>query len=705
MVKAKRQQGLLIEPGNPYLLGATSDHKGCNFALFSKNGREVTLHLFEKPEDGCPTHSLELDPTINKTGDVWHIYIRGLKAGQLYGYTVDGPYTPEINGHRFNNKKLLLDPYAKGVAGDYRWEESSLYDSTNQEDFANVGKSVVIDPLAFDWQGDRPLKIPMNDTIIYEMHVRAFTRDNSSNTRNKGSYLGVIEKIPYLKQLGVNTVELLPVHEFNHLENIRKNPETGEQLYNFWGYSTLSFFAPDSWYATENDGLTAVKEFKTMVKALHDAGIQVILDVVYNHTGEGNELGPTHSFRGLDNSIYYMLKDGQYYQNYSGCGNTLNCNHPVVKQLIMDSLRYWVVDMHVDGFRFDLAAILGRDSQGNWVPNYSILNDISHDPIIGNSILIAEGWDAAGLYKVGGFPEGWAEWNAHFRDDIRSFVKGDEGKVAPIATRVTGSADLFYLQSRRPYHSINFITAHDGFTLQDLVSYNSKHNFQNGEENRDGMDWNISWNHGIEGPTSDPIINRLRQQQAKNFITLLMISQGTPMLLSGDEMLFSKKGNNNTYCHDNQLNWLDWNLKRQNANFWNFCKYMIQFRKDHPALRRQHFFEGKDRAGNNLLDITWHGIELNQPDWGEDSHVIAFMIDGAKGETGAEKDDNNLYLAINGHWNEHHFQLPPNQKGKKWYVSVNTGLKKSHFTKGFEKSLGKQTLRVHPRSIVILIEK
>ncbi|WP_037571608.1 glycogen debranching protein GlgX [Spirochaeta cellobiosiphila] len=705
MIKVRKYKDLRLEPGNPYLLGATSDHRGCNFAIFTKNGTAVTLHLFSNIKDHLPSYSIPLDSEVNKTGDVWHIYIRGIKTGQLYGYTVNGPFSPEPEGHRFDKTKFLLDPYAKAVTGEYLWNPEEQKDVQNSISYSHSGKGVVIDPLEFNWEDDKPLHIPLKDAVIYEMHIRAFTQDPSSGVKHKGTYLGIIEKISYLKQLGINTVEFLPVHEFNHKENIRKNPETGEQLYNFWGYSTLSFFAPDSWFATVDDGLTAVKEFKTMIKALHKAGIQVLLDVVYNHTGEGNELGPTHSFRGFDNSIYYMLEEGKYYKNYSGCGNTLNCNHPVVKQLILDSLRYWVVDMHVDGFRFDLAAILGRDSEGNWVPNYSILNDISHDPILSNTILIAEGWDAAGLYKVGGFPPGWAEWNAQFRDDIRCFIKGDECKVPVIATRMTGSSDLFHFPNRNPYHSINFITAHDGFTLHDLVSYNNKHNQQNGEDNRDGMDDNSSWNHGEEGPTSNQQIEKLRLKQSKNLLTLLFISQGTPMLLAGDEMWFSKQGNNNTYCHDNTFNWLNWKLKSKYSNLWNFTKHLIQFRMDHPVLRRAHFFDGTDKAGNNLLDISWHGVNLNEPDWRDDSHTLAFMLDGNKTETGAVEDDNNFYVAINGHWKEHNFQIPPNQSNKKWYTTVNTGIKKSHFRSGHEKPVSKGTIKLHSRSIVILIEK
>nr|HPO50697.1 alpha-amylase family glycosyl hydrolase [Spirochaetota bacterium] len=426
MVKSDLKTG----QGSPYYEGATLNIEGCNFTVFSKNATDVYLLLFDNCEDAEPRRIIKFDPKINKTGDMWHIFVYGVKQGQFYGYCVDGPYWPEKKGHRFNVNKLLIDPYAKAVTGEYKWVDLSSFgydyyspykdlSFDKQKNWGNVPKSVVVDTENFDWEGDKPLNIPLNETIIYEMHVRGFTNDESSGVKNPGTYLGVIEKIPYLKELGITTIELLPVHEFNEFENTRINPMTKERLVNFTGYSTLAFFAPDVWYATKRDGLTAVSEFKTMVKELHKAGIEVILDVVYNHTGEGNESGPTISFKGFDNSIYYMLEKGRYYKNYSGCGNTLNCNHPVVKHLIKDSLRYWVVDMHIDGFRFDLAAIMGRDRNGKWIPDYSVLTEISEDPILSNTKIIAESWDAAGLYTVGGFPSGWAEWNGKYRDDVR----------------------------------------------------------------------------------------------------------------------------------------------------------------------------------------------------------------------------------------------------------------------------------------------
>ncbi|OHD08448.1 MAG: glycogen debranching enzyme GlgX, partial [Spirochaetes bacterium GWB1_27_13] len=690
MAEVEIKEGLKTKDGSPYLLGTSLDHEGCNFAIFSRNATNIFLLLFNKPQDASPSHKIKLDEKRNKTGDVWHIFIYDIKESQHYGYLVDGEYWPERKGHRFNVNKLLIDPYAKAISGAYKWENLSSFGyeyfspygdlSFSTEKNSNcTPKGVVVDD-DFDWEGDRPLNIPLTETIIYELHVRGFTKDPSSGVKYPGTYLGLIEKIPYLKELGITTVELLPVHEFNEFENTRINPVTKEQLVNFTGYSSLGFFAPQTWYATERDGVKAVKEFKEMVKAFHKEGIEVILDVVYNHTGEGNEAGPTVSFKGLDNSIYYMLENGRYYKNYSGCGNTLNCNHPVVKHLIKDSLRYWVVDMHVDGFRFDLAAILGRDSSGKWIPDYSVLTEITEDPILYKTKIIAESWDAAGLYTVGQFPKRWAEWNGKYRDDVRSFIKGDSGKAGDMAKRISGSSDIFHYEHRNPCHSINIMTTHDGFTLNDLVSYNEKHNEQNGEDNRDGDNHNLSWNCGVEGDTNNKEIIELRDKQMKNLIAILMVSQGTPMLFGGDEMKFSKKGNNNTYCHDNELNWINWKLLDKNMDFFEFCKYMIQFRKNHPALRRHRFFTGIDADGDNTPDISWHGVEVGKPDWGTDSHAIAFMLDGSEINTFAEinrlkkdgtgefnyskqdileqLDDSNIYVAINSYWEDLTFKLP-----------------------------------------------
>ncbi len=708
------RSGLKVSEGSPYLLGSTLESNGCNFALFSKNATSVTLLLFNDYTDSRPAYRISFNDKINKTGDIWHIFICGIRAGQYYGYSVDGPYQPVKFGHRFNKNKLLIDPYTKAVSGRYYWNGTDAYGYSpnsrlgdlsfnKQNNFGSVVKSIVVGDFNFNWEGDRPLNIPMYETIIYEIHVRGFTQDKTSGIKHPGTYLGIAEKIDYLKDLGITTLELMPVQEFNELENIKKNPVTGEKLKNFWGYSPLAFFAPDSWYSTDRTGLSAVIEFKEMVKALHKAGIEVILDVVYNHTGEGNEYGPTLSFRGLDNSIYYMLENGRNYKNYSGCGNTLNCNHPVVKKLIIDSLRYWVIDMHIDGFRFDLAAILGRDENGNWVPNYSVLSEISHDPILSNTKIIAEGWDAAGLYEVGGFPPGWAEWNAQFRDDVRCFVKGDNDKVESLSKRIAGSADLFSFKERRPYQSINFITVHDGFTLNDLVSYNEKHNEENGENNSDGLNYNASWNCGNEGPTGDQSILELRDRQMKNLLALLLLSQGTPMIASGDEMKFTKRGNNNTYCHDNSYNWLDWESLSKNNEFFQYCRFLVSFRKSYSVFNRKSFIIENELSGNLIPQIVWHGVIPYKPDCSEESHSIAFQLIFPRDGQRKIKDRNSIYMALNAYWEDLNFTLPPAVEKKGWLIFVDTSEIPSFFIKG--KDVNRDEIIVKSRSLIILSDR
>ena len=707
---------LLTAKGKAYPFGATVNKEGINFAIFSHNATSVELLLFKNKDSLTPSHSFKLDPVENKTGDIWHIFVSGTGHGQFYGYKVDGIYEPE-KGFIFNKHKLLTDPYARAVAGEYKWdsEEALAYDknapdkSLSFSDSDNTGatvKSIAIDNDLFDWSGDRAPRYDLEDSIIYEMHVRGFTVHSSSEVENPGTFKGIIEKIPYLKELGVTTLELMPVHEFNPDENIKYNPVSKERLKNYWGYSSLSFFAPANWYSTGTEKGEQVREFKEMVKACHRAGIEVILDVVYNHTGEGSIDGPICSFRGLDNTIYYMLDHNYNYKNYSGCGNTINCNHPVVKQLILDSLRYWVAEMHVDGFRFDLATILGRDPEGRWIGHYSILNDIQKDPLLSGVKLIAEGWDAGGLYMVGQFPPGWAEWNGKYRDDIRRFLKGDAGLSGTIATRIAGSSDL-YGRCRKPFHSINFITCHDGFTLRDLVSYNNKYNYENGEENRDGANDNYSWNCGMEGETKGPKIRALRKRQIKNFITLLMISQGTPMILSGDEMFKTHYGNNNAYCQDTELNWLNWDDLKKNKEIFRYFKEMIAFRKSHPSLRRKEFFTGLDLDMDGIGDITWHGIEPYRPDWSYSSHTIAFMIDGCKEESGQEEDDNHIYAAINAYWNPLKFYLPDPGEGRNWYRVIDTYLKppRDIVAPGKELKLKKEFYRVGSRSIAVFISK
>ncbi len=667
---------ILTEPGSPYVLGATLGERGCNFALFSKNATAVELLLFSDSDPANPTYRFAFDSVVNKTGDIWHLFVPGVEARQLYGYALDGPWIPQGPGHRFNPDKLLLDPYGKAVVGYHDWNQAQAYSYdwydpsgdlslSRRNNFATAAKSAVVAPNSFDWQRDKPLGIALKDSVIYEAHVRGLTRDPSAAAQAPGTFRGLLDKISYLKDLGINCIELMPIHEFNPRENTRTNPESGEPLVNFWGYSTMNFFSPAAWYASDGDGRTAVDEFKSLVKALHESGIEVILDVVYNHTAEGNEYGPTFCFRGIDNSIYYMLEDGRQYKNYSGCGNTLNCNHPVVRRLILDSLRYWVVDMHVDGFRFDLAAILGRGGEGEWIPNYSVLNDIAKDPILSRSKIIAEGWDAAGLFKVGEFPPGWAEWNSHFRDDMRALAKSDPGLLPRAATRLAGSSDLFHLGSRRPYHSINFITAHDGFTLADLVAYGAKHNWPNAEKNLDGNSHNFSWNCGVEGPTRDLGVLEARRKHRRNLMSLLLLSQGTPMLHGGDELGMSKMGNNNTYCHDNRLNWINWELLDSQPDFHAFTRFLIHFRHRHPALRRDTFFRG----GN---DIEWRDTEGNWPDWTSSVLTLAALIRGHRKATLALKDDNDLFLALNFHWEPRTFQIPQASEGRRWVSVINT---------------------------------
>jgi len=533
-------------------------------------------------------------------------------------------------------------------------------------------RSIVIDDSKYDWDDDKQPHVPWNETIIYEMHVRLFTMNPNSETKFPGTFFGVVEKIDHLKQLGVTTIELMPVFEFNINSNPNINPLTGEELKDVWGYNPLNFFAVTGNYSVGLKLGEQVFLFKDFIKELHKHGFEVILDVVYNHTGEGSEKGPTLCFRGIDNEIYYMLNQSnkRYYANYSGCGNTLNCNHAVVKEMIIDSLRYWATEMHVDGFRFDLASILRRTPDGRWIGDLSLLKDIAEDPIVGELKLIAEGWDAAGGYYLGLFPEGWAEWNGKYRDCVRRFIRGDNGTIEELMLRIAGSPDLY--RNRRPHASINFVTCHDGFTMRDLVSYNYKHNEMNGENNKDGAIENFSYNWGVEGDTDDPRINKIRKQQVKNFFAILMLSHGTPMLLMGDEMYRTQKGNNNAYCIDDETTWVDWSLKEEHLDLFEFVTKMISFRKTHPALKRECFFQKYDRFGNVITDITWHGVDPFEPDTGYTSHSIAFMISGFEPIRGTTID-NDIYVILN-QWKEPlQFILPPIH-AKSWYRVVDTSL-------------------------------
>jgi glycogen operon protein len=693
------KEGFDVQRGAPMPLGATVKRGGINFAVFSRHATLVQLILFA-PGEHDPILEFRLDPRYNKTGDVWHIFIQGLDPGIRYAYRMDRQPNEAPHIHRYNPQNILLDPHAKGISGSPEWGKIFL---RKGEDFAgphNRRRCVVLDD-TFDWQQDQPLNTPLADTIIYEMHVRGFTRHPSARAKYPGTFKGVIEKIPYLKKLGVTAVELLPINEFEEVEGERYNPFTGERLLNYWGYNSIGFFAPKTSYAHKNKNDGPIREFKEMVKALHAAGIEVILDIVFNHTAEGQEEGPVYSFKGIDNSVYYIIDPitGEYH-NYSGCGNTLNCNHPVVRDMIIECLRYWVTEMHVDGFRFDLASILGRGQKGEVLANPPLIERIAGDPILANTKLIAEAWDAAGLYQVGTFPAWgrWAEWNGKFRDDVRRFVKGDPGMVSALAARLSGSADLYEDDGREPFHSINFVTSHDGFTLRDLVSYNTKHNLANGENNLDGTDENFSWNCGVEGPTTNPAINQLRMRQMKNFAAILFLSHGVPMMLGGDELGRTQQGNNNAYCQDNEISWMNWTRTDESSELLRFFRLLIAFRKEHPNLRRASY-DREHGAASPLL--TWHGTQLNQPDWSYHSHSIALHLH-------SNPVDFDLFIICNAYWEPLGFQLPPTRVGRAWHRVVDTSLQTPDdiVETGEEILLGNQSeYNVHARSVVLLMAK
>jgi len=649
--------GYRLSRGVPLPLGATVRRHGVNFAIFSKYATSCTLALFQ-PGAIDPYVELTLDPHSNRTGQVWHVFVEGLDAGEQYGYRFDMQPNPEAQIHRFDPRHVLLDPYALALSNGSAW-------GTHKPGERPYRNSLVFDN-RFDWEHDQPLNIPLVDSVIYELHVRSFTVHPSSGVAHPGSFAGIVETIPYLKKLGVTAVELLPVNEFEESDTDRANPFTGQPLRNLWGYQPTAFFAPNCAYSSNRADCEPVHEFKRMVRSLHQAGIEVILDMVFNHTAEGDQHGPTWSFRGIDNSTYYILQPGTGdYENFSGCGNTVNCNNPVVRDFIVDCLHYWVMEMHVDGFRFDLASVLGRGMDGRVLKNPPLLESLAYDPVLANTKLIAEAWDAAGLYQVGTLPSWgrWAEWNGIFRDDIRRFVKGDAGMASPLATRLLGSPDLYLTSAREPYHSINFVTCHDGFTLNDLVSYNEKHNLENGENNTDGCNANYSWNCGAEGPTGDLAINELRQRQHKNFAAILLFSHGVPMLQAGDELGRTQKGNNNAYCQDNEISWIDWRMAESNAGLLRFCQLMIAFRKRCPLLRRSDF----QLNGEGGFHITWHGVKRGKPDWSSESRTVALQL--TQLHDGEARDD--LYFIANAYWGDLEFELP--QVGEReWFRIVDT---------------------------------
>ena len=632
--------------------GATLRANGVNFAVFSRHATALSLVLFKQGVE-APVAEIALNPTINKTGDVWHIFVFDLPLDLLYGYRVSGPFVTKT-GHRYNNKVVVLDPYVRSISGGAVW---GTHDATRDGKPGHLSRHGRLDPDDFDWEGDVPLSTPMGQTVIYELHVRGYTRHPSSGVKNPGTFLGLCEKIPHLKKLGVTAVELMPVLEFDENDQTHKNPKTGETLRNYWGYSPVSFFAPKASYAVSPG--EQVREFKQMIKTFHEAGLEVFLDVVYNHTSEGNENGPTISFRGLDNAIYYMLdKQGRYY-NFSGCGNTLNCNHPLVRDLIIDSLVYLVAEMHVDGFRFDLASILGRGPNGEVLQDPPLIQHIAEHPLLAGTKLIAEAWDAAGLSQLGKFPVWgrWAELNGIYRDDIRRFIRSEPNTTAAIAKRICGSLDIYGDSSRHPYHSINFVTCHDGFTINDLVTYDTKHNADNGEGNRDGWGDNLSWNCGVEGPTTDAGICALRDRQMKNFMTMLLLSQGVPFIAQGDEFGRTQRGNNNAYCQDNDLSWVDWTLAEKNAGLLRFTQKVIALRKNHFALSREQFCNR----------VSWHGTRIGDPDWTGATRSLAFQMHGWHSQP-------DIYVMFNAHWTYQRFALPPHEGRWQWRRLADTNL-------------------------------
>jgi glycogen operon protein len=655
--------------GSPLPLGSTITPQGINFALFSRNAESVSLVIAPYPERP-DWIEYPLKPSIHKTGDIWHILLTNAPLDLRYGYRISGPYDPSGKGHVFDHSRILLDPYAR---------EITALDWASPRTCLGKAPCCLIDQHCYDWEDDRPLKIPLQDSIIYEMHVRGFTRHASSKVEYPGTFRGVTEKIGYLKRLGITAVELMPVTEFNENEPIFSNPESGERLKNFWGYSPLSFFAPKSAYS--HDLEAPLNEFRDMVKALHRAGIEVILDIVYNHTAEGGADGPTTSFRGIDNTIYYLLDPWtRAYLNFSGCGNTCNCNHPIVRRLIMDALRWWVVDMHVDGFRFDLASILGRDAQGQVLANPPVVEMIAEDPVLADVKIIAEAWDAAGLYQVGNFSphHRWAEWNGRFRDDVRAFMCGHPGMVPALATRIAGSSDLYQHFDRRPCNSINFITSHDGFTLADLVSYNEKHNLYNGENNRDGDNNNLSWNSGVEGTTTNPKILALRSRRLRTMAVILFLSQGVPMLVAGDEFGRSQQGNNNAWCQDNSISWIDWDLATKNHRQLRFFRKLIQLRKSHPIFRREDFFLVSNGAEEpiQILEIIWQGLRPGEQDWTPECRTLAFMLNGA---TLVGQEDDDFFVMLNGSATDSAlFSVPAPSRNRTWVRLIDTGRPAPH---------------------------
>jgi glycogen operon protein len=681
----------MTDAGRSAPLGATVADGGVNFSVFSRSATGMALLLFDAVDDAKPARAIRLDPVADRTYHYWHAFVPGVAAGQIYGYRAEGPADP-ARGLRFDPTKLLLDPYGRGVVVPRTYSRAAA--RLEGDNAATAMRSVVVDPSAYDWEGDVPPQRPSARTIVYEMHVRGFTRHPSSGVAEdrRGTYAGLIERIPYLRDLGVTAVELLPVFQFD-----AQDAPAGRV--NYWGYAPVSFFAPHQAYSSRRDPLGPVDEFRDMVKALHRAGLEVILDVVFNHTAEGDHRGPTLSLRGLDNREYYILEaDRSRYANYTGTGNTLNANHPIVRRMIVDSLRYWVEVMHVDGFRFDLASILARDAAGHALANPPVLWDIESDPVLAGTKLMAEAWDAAGLYQVGTFVgDSWKEWNGRFRDDLRSFWRGESGSVVRAADRMIGSPEIYGHEEREPEQSVNFVTCHDGFTLNDLVSYDRKHNEANGEGNRDGADDNRSWNCGVEGPTEDPTVERLRNRQVKNFLAATLLSVGVPMILMGDEVRRTQGGNNNAYCQDGETSWFDWTLLERHADVRRFVTLLNARR-----LLRDVEHERQRVSLTQMLaraNKAWHGVRLGQPDWRECSHSIAFTLE-LRGEGLL------VHVIFNAYWEALDFELPPVAGGhpNPWRRWIDTFLDSPHDIVPWETAprVPDHTYRAEARSVVVL---
>lgn len=668
---------MLMRPKHPELqfthllpYGALVHDRGVQFVIFSRSATGMRLLLYNDVNDRDPADVIEFDRDNDRWGDIWSVFVPGVGPGQLYHFQADGPHDPS-RGFWFDSNARLIDPYAKALAGEFQPGDDGVL---------RPPKCVVIEDY-FDWEGDRHLRRELADSVIYEMHVRGFTQHESSGVDQPGTYLGVIEKIPYLKSLGVTAVELMPVHEFPILDIHGNKPERG----NYWGYDPMAFFSPHRGYQAGDKPGDQVHEFKTMVKALHHAGIEVILDVVFNHTCEGNELGPVLSFKGLENHVYYMLANGgSRYANYSGCGNTINGNHPIVREMIFHCLRHWVHNYHIDGFRFDLASILSRDRSGNLMPNPPLVEAIAADPMLADTKIIAEAWDAAGAYQVGSFGDSpfthaheekrWAEWNGRYRDDIRRFWRGDSGTVGAFATRLSGSADLYQHAGRPPYCSINFITSHDGFPLNDLTTYREKHNEANGEGNRDGDNHNSSDNYGVEGPTNQTAINEVRRRQVKNMFASLMLSQGVPMFVAGDEMRRTQRGNNNAYCQDNEISWIDWEFVEDNADMVRFAKALIQLRNEQPTLRRRTYMTGKPHRENGLPDVSWYSALGTAVDWENGDNAIICVLNRPGPNDDPQRLGRDVLIMVNSTPEPREFIIPPVAKGTRWRLFADTAI-------------------------------